>query len=113
MLDEGRVMTGRKPIHGLTLTPEYRAWQGIRLRCTDPSHKAYPRYGGRGINVCERWLESVETFISDMGPKPTPARPLSPKGARSNRSPCVGCGNTCQGLRCRSCEDERKRNGTQ
>jgi hypothetical protein len=75
MLGEA-AMTGRKPIHGLTRTPEYRAWQGMRLRCTDPEHKAYPRYGGRGIKVCDRWLESVENFIADMGPKPTPAHEL-------------------------------------
>lgn len=65
-----------KPVHGLSLTPEYRAWQQMRLRCTDPKHKAYPSYGGRGITVCDRWLNSVEAFVADMGPKPSPAHEL-------------------------------------
>lgn len=65
-----------KPIHGLSLTSEYRAWQTMRLRCIEPSNPAFPNYGGRGIKVCDRWLQSVEAFIEDMGPKPTPAHEL-------------------------------------
>ncbi len=65
-----------KPLHGLSRTPEYRAWQTMRLRCTVPTNPAYARYGGRGIRVCERWLHSVEAFLEDMGPKPSPAHEL-------------------------------------
>lgn len=49
---------------------EYRTWQGMIQRCTNPRSKAYPYYGGRGISVCERWLSSFAEFICDMGPKP-------------------------------------------
>lgn len=62
--------------HGLSYTPEYRAWQQMRLRCTSPKHAAWPSYGGRGITVCDRWLESVQAFVADMGPKPTPQHEL-------------------------------------
>lgn len=62
--------------HGLSRTPEYRAWQTMRLRCTVPTNPAYHDYGGRGITVCDRWLNSVETFVADMGPKPTPNHEL-------------------------------------
>lgn len=62
--------------HGLSYTPEYRAWQQMRLRCTDPTHKAWPRYGGRGIKVCARWLNSPDAFLADMGPKPSPAHEI-------------------------------------
>ncbi|MDT8321521.1 MAG: hypothetical protein RQ826_13430 [Xanthomonadales bacterium] len=36
-------------------------------RCTNQNSKSYPRYGGRGITVCGRWLESLENFVEDMG----------------------------------------------
>lgn len=62
--------------HGLSRTLEYRAWQQMRLRCLDPKHAAYPNYGGRGITVCERWLESPSAFVADMGRKPSPAHEL-------------------------------------
>lgn len=58
--------------HGLSNTSEYRAWQTMRLRCLVPTNAAYPDYGGRGITVCDRWLDSPENFVADMGPKPTP-----------------------------------------
>jgi hypothetical protein len=62
--------------HGLSYTSEYRAWQQMRLRCTDPKHAAWPDYGGRGITVCTQWLNSPEQFVADMGKKPSPAHEL-------------------------------------
>lgn len=57
--------------HGMSKTPEYTVWIGIRRRCEDPKDKSYPRYGGRGILVCQRWGR-FENFIFDMGPRPSP-----------------------------------------
>lgn len=48
--------------HGQTKTPLYAVWRGIKARCNNPRHKAYARYGGRGITVCEEWNNSFETF---------------------------------------------------
>lgn len=56
--------------HGLASTPEYNSWKSMINRCTDPSNKLFNRYGGRGITVCKRWLQSVTHFISDMGTRP-------------------------------------------
>lgn len=61
-----------KPKHGLSRTPEYRAWQQMRRRCTNPEHPAWPGYGGRGITVCARWLDDVEAFVADVGRRPGP-----------------------------------------
>ena len=51
-------------------TPEYVVWAGIIQRCTDPGCGSYQRYGGRGITVCDRWRNSFENFLADMGPRP-------------------------------------------
>jgi hypothetical protein len=60
--------------HGLTKggkrTPEYVSWLNMRQRCTDPKVPCYERYGGRGISVCERWMDSFPAFLEDMGKKP-------------------------------------------
>jgi hypothetical protein len=54
----------------LTQTAEHVVWCEIVARCTNPRHKSYADYGGRGITVCQRWMR-FETFISDMGPRPS------------------------------------------
>lgn len=50
--------------------PEYRSWKAMRERCLKPSAISYPRYGARGIAVCNRWRESFVAFFADMGPRP-------------------------------------------
>jgi len=50
---------------------EYSIWSTMKGRCSNPKNQNYPAYGGRGISVCDRWLNSFENFIEDMGPKPT------------------------------------------
>jgi len=57
--------------HGMSRSPEYRAWQLMKNRCTNPRDKRWEHYGGRGIRVCERWATSFPTFFLDMGPRPS------------------------------------------
>lgn len=55
--------------HGLTHDPTYVSWKSMKARCMNPESPDYERYGGRGIKVCERWLD-FELFVSDMGARP-------------------------------------------
>jgi hypothetical protein len=56
--------------HGKVKTSEYYSWSGMIQRCTNPKAASFQRYGGRGISVCDRWLQ-FENFYADMGPKPS------------------------------------------
>jgi hypothetical protein len=55
--------------HGQSGAPVYAVWRGMIQRCLNSHCKDYPRYGGRGILVCDRWLV-FENFFADMGVKP-------------------------------------------
>ncbi|MBW1848840.1 MAG: hypothetical protein JRJ27_17250 [Deltaproteobacteria bacterium] len=56
--------------HGRSNTSEHRAWIDMRQRCLNKNHDRYNDWGGRGIEICERW-DSFEKFIEDMGSRPT------------------------------------------
>jgi hypothetical protein len=57
-------------------TPEYEAWVSSKQRCTNPNNPRYADYGGRGISVCPRWADSFESFLADMGRRPSPQHSL-------------------------------------
>lgn len=69
------VLLRRNFIHGQSVrtkvTREYKAWAEMKHRCYDEKYYLYHRYGGRGIKVCERWLDSFENFYADMGERPS------------------------------------------
>jgi len=50
---------------------EYRIWRGMKRRCYDHKQPGYKFYGGRGIKVCDKWLDDFSAFYSDMGPSPS------------------------------------------
>lgn len=56
--------------HRGRMTATYRTWLALRQRVSNPKDASYPNYGGRGIQVCNRWRESFENFLADMGEKP-------------------------------------------
>jgi hypothetical protein len=48
----------------------YSIWLNMRQRCLTPTLKHYRLYGGRGITICDRWINSFENFNTDMSPRP-------------------------------------------
>lgn len=60
----------RLTVHGETVggksTREFRIWSHMLNRCNNPKDENYRHYGGRGIQVCERW-RTFENFLADMG----------------------------------------------
>lgn len=60
----------RKLTHGLSGTKIHRVWAAMLKRCRNPKDLGYKNYGGRGIKVCDRWIDSFEYFYKDMGPRP-------------------------------------------
>lgn len=61
---------------GETAHPLHKTWRHMIDRCTNPANKSFVNYGGRGIRVCERWLDGdgkrsgLGCFAADMGDKP-------------------------------------------
>lgn len=55
---------------------EFARYNAMRARCHNPNNIAYHNYGGRGIALCDRWLNGdgersgYECFLADMGPRP-------------------------------------------
>lgn len=72
-----------KPFHKHEL---YNAWSCMKQRCYNPKHISYKYYGGVGVEVCERWRESFESFLEDMGERP-PGHTLDRKDTRGDYSP--------------------------
>ena len=61
------LISKKKTLHGKTNHPLYWIWRSMKARCLNPNHKAYKNYGGRGIQVCDRWLE-FQNFWNDVSP---------------------------------------------
>ena len=57
----------RRKKHGFSKTTMYHRYRAMIRRCYDPLYKEFHNYGARGIKVCDKWLESVENYINDMG----------------------------------------------
>lgn len=67
------LLSDRSIKHNMRHTTEYEIWAGMKKRCYNPKCKRYTGYGGRGIKVCDRWLDKArgfQNFLEDMGMRP-------------------------------------------
>lgn len=62
--------------HGSSDTAEHVAWCHMKSRCYDKNNVQWDDWGGRGIVVCDRWRDSFDLFLLDMGVKPSPEHTL-------------------------------------
>lgn len=56
--------------HGMSTSGTYRSWVAMKRRCDNANYHEWHLYGGRGIRVCDRWKDSFEAFVEDMGIRP-------------------------------------------
>lgn len=76
--------------HGLKGSITYNSWHGMIRRCRDRKSKAYPRYGGAGVTVCDRWADMDDgllNFIEDMGHRPSEAHTIDRKDGTKGYEP--------------------------
>ena len=57
---------------GMSNSTEYTSWKEMKRRCYNANYDDYHLYGGKGITVCQRWLDAFVNFFEDMGLKPFP-----------------------------------------
>ena len=78
---------GNNRTHGLypEFGREYSSWRSMMRRCYLDGYRGFPRYGGKGITVCERW-HKFENFVADMGKRP-PNTSIDRINSRGNYEP--------------------------
>lgn len=80
----------RKLTHGhsrrISVARTYNIWRGMKRRCDNKAVRSYARYGGRGIRVCERWLD-YQNFLADMGEVPSQTHSIERNNNDGNYEP--------------------------
>lgn len=73
--------------HGMSTSTEFKSWSSLKRRCLNETSQDWGNYGGRGIKVCDRWIESFENFLEDMGRKPSPSHSIDRIDNNGNYEP--------------------------
>lgn len=90
----GCANVGRSPTnktHGMSETRVFRIWHNMLRRCYDSRREYYRNYGARGVTVCDRWRESFENFLADMGMPPSDEHTLERKEGHLGYEPSNCC----------------------
>lgn len=74
-------------VHGMSHSPEYRVWLGMKTRCYNSNDTNFWHYGRLGVKVCARWRTSFVAFYEDMGPRPSPRHSLDRIDPHGNYEP--------------------------
>jgi hypothetical protein len=83
----------------------YQSWSAMKSRCANPKNKDFKHYGGRGISVCQRWLDSFSAFLEDMGQRPSPKHSIDRINNDGNYEP-----SNCRWVtQAEQCQNQRKR----
>lgn len=107
----------RNTKHGLMIRgskhPLYDIWHAMIFRCVNPKSKDWHLYGGRGINVCDRWRKDFSAFVADVGDRPSKKHTLDRKNNDGNYEPSnvrwATMKDQCVTRRHRSCWKRRSR----
>ena len=71
---------------------EFNTWNSMKYRCLNPNSGDWHNYGGRGITICQRWIESFDNFLAHMGSKPSPKHSIHRIETRVITSPAIADG---------------------
>lgn len=83
----GRFNREARTTHGLTKTAEYAIWGNIKSRCYNERCGGYRKYGAKGVRMCDRWFDSFEAFLEDMGPRPSRLHSVEREDPKGNYEP--------------------------
>ena len=70
-------ITHNESVYGDNYSAEYGVWNSMKARCYIKTYWLYKYAGGKGIKMCDEWKNSYETFLKDMGRKPSHKHVLS------------------------------------